>query len=76
METIAGVPQLVHSLPLDGNVSGELASLDLVATFDRLIIGPSQYPIPMWTVFVEALRSSGIPDAHNRVCISGIPIRG
>jgi hypothetical protein len=76
METVAGVPQLVYSLPLDGSVSGELAGLDFGAIFDRLIIGPSQYPIPMWTVFVEALRAVGISEPEKRVCLSLIPIRG
>ena len=63
-------------LTLDGSVSPKVADLDLAVLFDRLIIGPSPYPVPMWTVFVEALRKIGVSDAANRVYLSMIPIRG
>jgi hypothetical protein len=43
--------------------------------FDRLIIGPSPYPLVMCDAFTEALKAAGIPDAENRVRASGIPIR-
>ncbi len=75
-EVVGGVPQLVYSLPLDKRVSADIAGLDLAVLFDRLIIGPSQYPMPMWAAFVEALKGIGVSDAENRVWISGIPIRG
>jgi hypothetical protein len=75
-EIVSGVPQVVYSLPLDGSLSSELAGLDFGILFDRLIIGPSQYPLPMWTAFVDSLKSGGISDADKRVCASMIPIRG
>jgi hypothetical protein len=75
-EVIGGVPQLVYKLPLDGTVSVELAGLEFSVLFDRLIIGPSQYPGPMWMAFVAALKRSGVKDAENRVVASRIPIRG
>jgi hypothetical protein len=75
-EVIGGVPQLVYSLPLDSMVSPELAGLEFSVLFDRLIIGPSQYPGPMWTAFVAALKGSGVKDAEQRVFASRIPIRG
>jgi hypothetical protein len=43
--------------------------------FDRLIIGPSQYPAVMYEAFTQALKAAGVADAENRVLISGIPIR-
>jgi hypothetical protein len=43
-ETIAGVPQPVHKLPLDVRVSNALADLDLSRMLERIIIGPSPYP--------------------------------
>jgi hypothetical protein len=75
-EIVGGVPQLVYSVPLDKDVSTTLVDLDFAHLFDRLIIGPSQYPAPMWTAFVEALKAAGVADADRRVCASGIPIRG
>jgi hypothetical protein len=75
-EIVSGVPQLIYSLPLDGSLAGELAGLDFGVLFDRLIIGPSQYPLTMATAFIGALKSGGVSDAEKRVCASMIPIRG
>jgi hypothetical protein len=74
-EVISGVPQVVHKIPLDATVSPSVAHLDLARLFDRLIIGPSAYPWPMYEAFVPALNEAGIADADKRVWTSGIPIR-
>ena len=75
METVRGVPQVVYQLPLDAARSDALADLDLCRILDRLIIGPSSYPWVMYDGFVKALTAAGVTDAHNRVVVSGIPIR-
>jgi predicted phosphatase len=74
-EIISGVPQIVYKLPLDATVITALADLDVSSIFDRLIIGPSQYPWVMYTAFVKALTEAGIQDAKTRVWRSEIPIR-
>lgn len=74
-EIIGGIPQIVYKLPLDVTVSPDLAELDMAKIFDRLIIGPSQYPMAQYEAFVDALKKAGVPDAEKRVFISGIPIR-
>ena len=75
METVRGVPQVVYQLPLDAARSDALADLDLCRILDRLIIGPSSHPWVMYDGFVKALTAAGVTDAHNRVVVSGIPIR-
>ena len=45
------------------------------ALVERIIIGPSAYPVPMWMAFVDALKKAGVPDPDKRVVISNIPIR-
>lgn len=72
-EIIGGVPQLVYHLPLDAAVSAEL---DFTHLFDRLIIGPSEFPWVMYEAFVDCLLQIGISDAADRVHVSGIPFRG
>lgn len=47
VETVVGVPQLVFKLPLDASISADLADIDLGKMLDRVIIGPSQYPLVM-----------------------------
>ena len=69
---IGSVPQIVHKLPLDRNYS---TNLEFANIFDRVIIGPSEYPIIQLNAFVHALKKIGIHDAENRVFVSGIPIR-
>jgi hypothetical protein len=74
-EVIGGVPQTVYKIPLDKTADPALADLDFSRLFDRLIIGPSQYPAPMFGAFVGELTKVGVQDAHTRVVVSGIPIR-
>jgi hypothetical protein len=74
-ESIGGVPQTIHRIPLDRGISEDLASIDIAQIFDRLIIGPSMYAVPMHEAFVRALTEKGVPDATKRVVVSGIPIR-
>jgi hypothetical protein len=74
-EVIAGVPQVVYKVPLDVAVSDALADLDLSRMFDRLIIGPSPYPLVMYEAFTEALKKAGVEEAESRVFTSCIPIR-
>jgi hypothetical protein len=74
-ETVGGVPQIVHHIPLDVSVDPALADLDIARMFDRLIIGASPYPLPIADAFVDALQKAGVADAAKRVFISGIPIR-
>jgi hypothetical protein len=75
IESIDGVPQTIHKLPVDGGVSAELSSLDVARMLDRVIIGPNQYALAMYESFVAALSNAGIEDAAHRVVTSGIPIR-
>ena len=75
IETIGGVPQVVHRLPLDAKRAAVLADLDLYRILDRVIIGPSSYPLVMHDAFVKALSKGGLTDARNRVVSSDIPIR-
>ena len=76
-KVVEGVPQTVYSLPLDETISPALSGLEFSRIFDRLIIGPSQYPWPMYEAFTAALTEAGIPKetAQQRVRISEIPIR-
>ena len=75
IQNVGGVPQLFYKLPLDVAASPALADLDFSRIFDRLIIGPSQYPWPMYDAFREELTKAGVADSQDRVWTSNIPIR-
>lgn len=74
-KVVAGTPQLIYSLPLEAKISPALEDLDFVKLFDRLIIGPTQFPSAIGSAFVKKLTSIGVQDAHLRVQASNIPIR-
>lgn len=74
-EVIGGVPQIIHKVPLDAAVSPALADLDIATMFDRLIIGPTPYPLAIYEAFKIALSAVGVADAGNRIFASLIPIR-
>jgi len=74
-EVIAGIPQLVYKMPLDETVAPALADVDTSRIFDRLIIGPSLYPWPIYEAFITELTKAGVPNAESKVWISNIPIR-
>lgn len=73
-EIVSGIPQIIFKIPLDGK-DPVLQDLDFPLLFDRLIIGPSPYPVVMYGAFVDALFKAGVLDAPKRVLISNIPIR-
>jgi len=77
IEVVAGVPQRIYKIPLDESVSPTLHDLEFSRSFDRLIIGPSQYAVPMCEAFHAALTEAGVPQhtEKQRIFISGIPIR-
>ena len=75
-EVVYGIPQRAYGIPLDKTVHPDLETLDFSRVFDRLIVGPSQYAIPMLETFAEALAKAGVavvPQKH--LCASLIPLR-
>jgi hypothetical protein len=74
-EVVAGVPQMIYKVPFDASASPVIADLDFTQVFDRLIVGPTPYPWPIYGAFVEALKAAGVPGTEERVFVSGIPIR-
>jgi hypothetical protein len=75
IEVISGTPQPVYQLPLDNAVSPDIQGLDLSTIFDRLIIGPTAYPIAMQNAFIDKLNTIGVDNPASKVWVSDIPIR-
>jgi len=74
-EIIEGIPQMIYKIPLEKNPDNDVIGTSIPALLDRIIIGPTVYPIPMATAFISALQAAGVADAGSRVFVSGIPIR-
>jgi hypothetical protein len=76
VEVVSGVPQLVYKIPLIENPPGDDSlNLAIPNLFDRVIIGPTQFPWVMYEAFADALTAAGVPNAASRVFVSSIPLR-
>jgi hypothetical protein len=75
VEIVSGIPQLVYKIPLENNSSAGISGIAFADLFDRIIIGPTQFPWALYEAFVTALDQAGIKDAANRVFVSQIPVR-
>ncbi|MDD2794860.1 hypothetical protein [Acidocella sp.] len=60
---------------MDKSVDENLAALDFASMFDRLIIGPTSYPVVIGEALTTALMLTGVNNAGLRVTVSDIPIR-
>lgn len=67
-QVISGVPQVIFKIPLTDEFC-------LDHLLDRVIIGPTQYAIPISQAFVKELDKIGVTDPMKRVIVSGIPLR-
>lgn len=75
IEVIQGIPQIVYKIPLVDSSVNDVVGVSVHILVDRVIIGPSAYPIAMYSAFMKVLREAGIIDAASRVVMSGIPSR-
>lgn len=75
VENISGVPQKVYQLPFQNFPENGLQGATLPEILDRIIIGPTQTPYPIYDALVTELTNIGVADAHNKVRVSNIPLR-
>jgi len=74
VQTIRGVPQSVLLLALKDRPPG-LTGIEPAALLDRVIIGPTAYPMPIYSTYIAALAEVGVTDASSKVKISFLPLR-
>ncbi len=75
MEVIDGVPQIIHKIPLEDSPDNDVIEVAIPTLLDRVIIGPSPYPVTMGHAFAVALQQAGVTNPATRIVASGIPIR-
>ena len=75
IETINSVPQIVYKVPLKNNQAERITGLSVPELIERIIIGPSSYPWPLFEAFKTTLEQAGVENAGSRVIVSGIPLR-
>jgi hypothetical protein len=73
--TLEGLPQRIFKIPFVNYPDEGLVGIEIPELLDRIIVGPTEFPLEIKSVFVEKLKELGIADAFDRVVISGIPLR-
>jgi hypothetical protein len=69
-----GVPQPIYKLPLKNieKVGLRAAIPDLL---ERIIIGPTEWPVALGAAFEQLLKDAGVVDAEHKISLSQIPLR-
>jgi hypothetical protein len=75
IELINGIPQTVIKVPLREWPDDGIVGLELPNLLDRVIIGPSQFPVTMAQALATEMKAAGIPDPATKITISDIPLR-
>ena len=75
IEVIRGTPQPVYKIPLKNIPEEGLVGFEIPEILDRIIIGPTEYPVAIREAFETLLADSGVEDPANRVWVTGLPLR-
>lgn len=75
VECINGIPQPVYKIPLADHPESGMTGIAIPDLLEHVIIGPTQFPIPVWDAFVIELKKAGVKDADKKVSYSNIPLR-
>jgi hypothetical protein len=75
VDVINGVPQTVYRIPLKDRPQDELIGIEIPSLLERVIIGPSNFPWPLYEAFVTVLKEAGVQNAEEKVIPSDIPLR-
>lgn len=75
VEVVRGIPQLVCKLPLEDFPEQGVVGLSPNALVDRIIIGPTSYPLVVYEAFKRAMTDAGIENAASKLWVSNIPLR-
>lgn len=74
-ETVNGVPQLVCKLRMDTLQAEGYGNAHFDRLIDKVIIGPTNNPLPVFDALNFEMRRAGIIDPAKRIYTSNIPLR-
>lgn len=75
VETISGIPQIVYKIELDEYLRETVQDFNFIDLLDKVIIGPTQYPLALYDAFADALNQVGVTDLAGKIITSDIPLR-
>lgn len=75
VESIRGLPQIVQKIPLIDAPEFGLHGASPDKLLERVIIGPTEFPLVLMDSFASLLKSVGIENAEDKITLSLIPLR-
>jgi hypothetical protein len=75
IESINGTPQAVCKIPLKDIPDEKLIGLNLPELIDRVIIGPSKFPVGSYDALLVLLTEAGVETPANKIVVSDLPLR-
>ena len=75
VEVIGGVPQVIYKLALGDKPEKGLHGASIPSLLDRIIVGPTEYPVTTAQAFQITLDEAGVSDSGRKVIVSDIPLR-
>ncbi|MBX4971088.1 DUF2971 domain-containing protein [Rhizobium binae] len=75
VEPVNGIPQPVFKIPSKDHAQSGMLGISIPDILERVIIGPTQYPLAVYDALVIELEAIGVKDAATKVVYSNIPLR-
>ncbi len=75
VQSIRGTPQPIFKIPLINIPHEGLSGIELAELIERVIIGPTQFPVAIMEALTSLLSAAKMTDASSKVFISDIPLR-
>ena len=73
--SINGTPQSICKLPLKDVPEEGLTGLSLPKLIDRVIIGPSKFPVGIYDALLALLTDAGVENPVSKLIVSDLPLR-
>lgn len=73
---LTGIPQPIQKISLSEKLQTDGDGFSVNEILDHIIIGPTQYTIPIYQALVEELEKLNVENAKGKVIFSDIPYRG
>jgi DUF2971 family protein len=75
IQTVGGVPQPVILLKLESDTSLGTSGIDPPELLDRIIIGPTSYPMAIYSAYLQQMTDSKIKNPTAKLILSNLPLR-
>jgi hypothetical protein len=75
VESVKGIPQKIYVLDLKDIPELNFVGVEIADLINRVLIGPTDLPVPIRNAFIHELEAAGLKDARTKIHITAIPLR-